>query len=100
VRCRQTLEPLAARLGLDVDDDPRLVEASRFEDVLDLLASVPEEAALCSHGDVIPEVIAALERRGCDIDGEPDWRKGSVWTLERASDGSFVRATVWLAPSD
>ncbi|MGD9999467.1 MAG: histidine phosphatase family protein [Ilumatobacteraceae bacterium] len=100
IRCRQTLEPLAARLGLEIADEPRLAEASRFEEVLDLLASVADETALCSHGDVIPETIAALERRGCHITGDPDWRKGTVWTLERSGDGWFERASVWLPSSD
>jgi 8-oxo-dGTP diphosphatase len=98
VRCRQTLEPLAATLALDIVDDLRLSEAARFEESLELLASVAEGAVLCSHGDVIPETIAALERRGCDV-GRPDWRKGSVWTIERADDLSFVRARVWV-PDD
>ncbi len=53
---------------------------------------------LCSHGDVIPDTIAALQRRGCVIDSHPDWRKGTVWTLERAADGQFISAKVWGPP--
>jgi phosphohistidine phosphatase SixA len=98
VRCVQTLQPLADRVGLTITTDRRLREGSRFDDVLELLASLPDGSALCSHGDVIPATIAALERRHCRIDGEPDWRKASTWVLER-EDGDVVRATSWPPPS-
>jgi 8-oxo-dGTP diphosphatase len=93
VRCCQTLEPLARALDLDVVPDARLAEGERIEDVLLMLAELPEGSVLCTHGDIVPETIAALQRRGCRIDSAPDWRKGTVWTLERAAD-MIVRATV------
>lgn len=98
VRCRQTLEPLGALVGLDVVDEPALVEGNPFEPVLHLLAALPDGAVLCSHGDVIPDTLAALERRGCRFDGPVEWRKGSVWTLERVGD-DIVAAEMWL-PAD
>lgn len=100
VRCRQTMEPLAAELDLEIVSDQRLAEARAFEGALALLHEVPDGAVLCSHGDVIPETIAALQRRGCVIDSHPDWRKATVWTLERTADGEFVRAKVWGPPPD
>jgi len=87
VRCRQTLEPLGERCGLPVTVDERLAEGGRFEDVLELLAELPDRAVLCSHGDVIPDTMAALERRGCVIETDPDWRKATVWTIEGDADG-------------
>lgn len=98
LRCRQTLEPLAAATGLEVVDEPALVEGNPFEPVLDLLATLPDGAVLCSHGDVIPDTLAALDRRGCRFVGPVEWRKGSVWTLERV-DGAIVAAEMWL-PAD
>ncbi len=95
VRCRQTLEPLAAAIDLDIGDEPRLAEATPFEKVLDLLAEVDDGAVLCSHGDIIPEVIAALQRRGTEITTPPDWRKGTVWAIDRSAAGEFVTAAVW-----
>ena len=53
---------------------------------------------LCSHGDVVPETSAALQRRGCEILTKPDWRKGTIWTIERSADGNFVSASVWGPP--
>jgi len=98
LRCRQTLEPLATAVGLEVRDEPALVEGNPFEPVLDLLTTLPDGAVLCSHGDVIPDTLAALERRGCRFVGPIEWRKGSVWTLERV-DGAIVSAEMWL-PAD
>ena len=36
---------------------------------------------LCSHGDVIPDVLRLLEARGMIIDGQRGNAKGSVWTI-------------------
>lgn len=99
VRCVQTLEPLADRLGTTVAVDERLAEDTGFGPTLGLLDELPDGSVLCSHGDVIPEVIGALARRGCTIVGEPEWRKASVWVLERDQFGQWVTATVWSPPA-
>ncbi len=98
VRCRQTLEPLARLLDVAIVPDERLAEEQPFAPVIDLLATVPDGTVLCSHGDVIPETIAALQRRGCEIQGPVDWRKGTVWTIDR-HDGELAVARVWR-PAD
>lgn len=98
VRCRQTLEPLASRLDLEIIRDDSLSEAQPFEPMLALLQSTPDGSVLCSHGDMIPDMIAGLERRGCEITTTPHWKKGSVWLLERTADGSFVTAQSWPPP--
>ena len=98
IRCMQTLEPLAARLHGMVRPDDRLLEGVGREGALDLVASLPDGSVLCSHGDIIPDVIAALERRSARIDCDPDWRKGSVWVLTR-SGHEVVKATVWPPPA-
>ena len=46
---------------------------------------------LCTHGDLVPDLIEAIVRRGAVIDGATDWRKGSTWVLAR-EDGRIVRA--------
>lgn len=97
LRCRQTLEPLGRVLGLDVVDEPALTEGGTFEPVLDLLVRAPDGAVLCSHGDIIPDTMAALVRRGCELRSEPDWRKASVWVLERGA-GGIESAVVWAPP--
>src|ERR1700712_4147892 len=52
VRCVQTLEPLAHLLREPVHVDDRLAEGSSFPAVMELFASLPDGAVLCSHGDV------------------------------------------------
>jgi 8-oxo-dGTP diphosphatase len=100
LRCVQTLEPLAERAGLPIVIDDRLDEGAPFEPVLELLAGLAKGAVLCSHGDVIPETIDALVRRGLDVRTPADWRKASVWVLERDKHRAFTRATVWGPPGE
>ncbi|HNJ98237.1 MAG TPA: phosphoglycerate mutase family protein [Ilumatobacteraceae bacterium] len=98
LRCVQTVQPLADRLGRSVAVDDRLAEEQGFSGALELLAELADGSVLCSHGDVIPETIDALVRRGCLVSGKPDWRKASVWVLHREADGTITRAGVWPPP--
>jgi 8-oxo-dGTP diphosphatase len=98
LRCVQTVEPLAAAAGLVVEPLDILAEGRPFEPVLELLVALPDESVLCSHGDVIGDTIEALVRRGVVVEGEPDWRKGATWVLERI-DGDVVRAKALPPPA-
>jgi 8-oxo-dGTP diphosphatase len=101
VRCIQTLAPLAEGRGLVVDVDQRLAEfeaSPLIEPVLQLVDELPGDAAICTHGDVIPELIGALARRGMVIASEPCWRKGSAWVLDRI-DGAWARG-IAVPPPD
>jgi 8-oxo-dGTP diphosphatase len=92
VRCIETLEPLADLAGLPIQTDERLAEGARFEDTLALLEESGDGAVLCTHGDVLQDVAAALTRRGTRIVGGVDWRKGTIWVPEREGD-QFGTAT-------
>ena len=81
VRCVQSLEPLADRLGLPIKTDDRLAEGTDFEDTLELVREAGDGAVLCTHGDVLTDVMNALVRRGTRLTTPPEWRKGSVWIL-------------------
>ena len=98
IRCLETLQPLAKAIGGFVEADERLAEGGSYIAVLDMLWSLPDGTAMCSHGDVIPETMAALERRGCAFTSPPDWRKASVWALERNKQGEIVSAESWPPP--
>ena len=98
VRCVQTLEPLGERFGLPVDIEQRLCEHEPFEPVLDLLAEAPNGMVMCSHGDIIPATMAALERRGTKFQTPPDWRKASIWVLKRNKKGVIVHARALPPP--
>jgi 8-oxo-dGTP diphosphatase len=107
LRCVQSLEPLAELAGLKVEEDDRLAEGSSIEESMAVARDAPDRAVLCSHGDVIPDLIAALVRRGMELTNEPDWRKATLWTLEgtkhaRADSGNevlFHTATVEPPPT-
>jgi 8-oxo-dGTP diphosphatase len=96
-RCIQTLVPLGKQTGLVISQDERLAEDNDFEPMLELLESCADGAVLCSHGDMIPMVIDALERRGMVVTGMRDSRKASIWVLER-DGGVIVRGHAWPPP--
>jgi len=98
-RCLQTLEPLAARLHSSVTGDDRLAEGYDRDGALELITTLPNGSVLCSHGDVIPDVMAALQRRGTEFVTDPDWRKATVWVLSRTGD-SVETAACWPPPPD
>lgn len=94
VRCVQTMEPLAARLGTAVGTDDALAEGAALAAGIALVERLATEgtiAALCSHGDVIPELLAGLARRGADLDPDGACPKGSVWVLH-THEGAVTRA--------
>ena len=97
-RCVQTLAPLGKQTGLVIAEDVRLAENNDFEPMLELLESCADGAVLCSHGDMIPMVTDALERRGMVVTGMRDSRKASVWVLERKK-GIIVRGHAWPPPT-
>ena len=99
-RCVQTVEPLARAHGLDVVREPRLAEGAALDEVLGLLTEVPDGAVLCSHGDVIPELLDGLVRRGTHVVGEPEWRKASMWMLDPPGlDGAVATAPAEPPPA-
>ncbi|HET9075365.1 MAG TPA: phosphoglycerate mutase family protein [Acidimicrobiales bacterium] len=101
LRCLDTVRPLAAALGRPVESECTLAEGEGRSalSLIDDLAS--DSPVLCSHGDVIPEILAALARRdGLDLGAVPRWEKASVWVLEpEDGTGRFYRAT-YLPPPD
>jgi len=98
-RCIDTLRPLAALAGLEVEEDPRLGEARGSSGALELTDELREvTAAVCSHGDVIPDVLDALARAGVRFDDELRWPKASTWILTR-SNGGFSKASYVPPPA-
>jgi 8-oxo-dGTP diphosphatase len=98
VRCRQTLEPLAAELDVHVITDKRLGEGESVIAMIEMITAQPDGAVLCSHGDMIPDSLSGLQRRGCQFIGEPNWKKASVWLIERDREGNALTATSWPPP--
>jgi 8-oxo-(d)GTP phosphatase len=98
MRCSETLWPAAAALGVAIEIHEALAEG-KAEDALRLIRSLAgEDVALCTHGDVIPEVLTALaDEDRLDLGPEPRQAKGSVWVLE--PDGDRFVGAEYLAPS-
>ena len=97
LRCVQTVEPVARQAGVAVEPTDALAEARPFAPVLDLLDLLPDGTVLCTHGDLLPDVLGALERRGTEIEGPIEMRKGVTWVLERAA-GRVVSARALPPP--
>ena len=95
-RCLETVRPLAAALGTDVAVDPTLIEGCDVRALHDRLATLAGPTVWSSHGDVIPDLLEMLSRRGLDLGSSPSCRKGSTWVLQ-LNDGE-VRTARSLPP--
>lgn len=100
LRCRETVQPLAERFGLELRVETTLDEDTPFERTLAMLEEAPEGTVCCSHGDVIPAVMDALLRRGLDLTGSKGaLRKAAMFVVHR-ENGRFVRAGLVDPPGD
>jgi phosphohistidine phosphatase SixA len=97
LRCRQTLAPLAATLGLPIAEEPALAEGNRIDALLAVGRAAPEPAAcLCTHGDLIEELLSQLVAQGT-IERSPALaEKAGSWVLELAGDA--IRGARYLSP--
>lgn len=78
LRCVQTVEPLAQRLGLPVRKAEELAEGGSAKDVANLVRGLEGGlAVLCTHGDVSEEIV------GPDAPN----RKGGFWLLKQTDKG-------------
>ncbi|MFF5206574.1 histidine phosphatase family protein [Streptosporangium sp. NPDC000396] len=88
-RCVQTLEPYARRTGLEIREE-RCLSETRYDShaarrlVAEALGS-DRPAVLCSHGKVLPELVAGV----ADRPGNVHLRKGEFMVLHHA-DGQIV----------
>jgi 8-oxo-(d)GTP phosphatase len=93
-RCLETVQPLAARLGIPVEERAELAEGAGTA-ALALLGGLDGTAVLCSHGDVVPELLAEVVGPGVLPPGELPCEKGSTWAVEEAR----TRATYLPPPA-
>ena len=95
-RCLQTVEPLSERHGVhaEVEDDLFEGAADRTTRLVRDLADAAEDGTvtiLCSHADVIPEVIRDLATDGVGLSGGRGCTYASIWELT-TTDGRIVHA--------
>jgi broad specificity phosphatase PhoE len=112
VRCRQTVEPLAAAANLGVAETEWLNEGSDGDDAFEQLRKLAVRldppsgrggpVVACSHGDVIWTILDRLARLGIDLGTGADAPKGGVWiigtTAGRVLDASLFEPDVERSP--
>lgn len=99
VRCRQTVTPVAERLGLEVTDAHELFEGEAPKHALALvleLAPKRGDSVLCTHGDLVPDLLDRLRHHGLALDTDPAFAKGSTWHL--GWDGDRFTTATYLPP--
>ncbi|WP_068269791.1 NUDIX hydrolase [Aldersonia kunmingensis] len=96
-RCTQTVVPLAAKLGVEISDEPTLSEEAYRDDPAagrDRMRKIADKNGIrvvCSQGKVIPDLLAWwAEQDGVTLPPARN-RKGSVWVLS-LHDGKLVAA--------
>jgi 8-oxo-dGTP diphosphatase len=98
LRCVQTVEPLARARRLAVQETRHLAEGARLKGAYRFIED-PEldDAVLCTHGDIIQELVDDLIRRRIVKASHLELDKGSTWVVE-VDDGSPVGARYIPAP--
>lgn len=97
LRCRQTLEPLAARIGITVVDEARLAEATPIADALALITAPGPTTAMCTHGDIVVGLVNHLINQGLVTPAKAGGSKASTWKLD-IENGEITRAKYLPAP--
>ena len=96
-RCRQTVEPLAARLGLPVEDSSDLAVGGRV--LLTELAGhggAFGDALACTHGELMQPLLDEARAAGAEVVADRDedgWLlgKGTGWELDLDAEGRVTR---------
>jgi broad specificity phosphatase PhoE len=97
VRCVQTVEPLARARGLSVKQDPSLAEGQGLRAYGFFHDSKLDHTVLCTHGDIVWELVEDLVNRRVLPAFQERFEKGSTWVVE-VQDGAPVRARYIAAP--
>jgi 8-oxo-dGTP diphosphatase len=102
IRCLDTVRPLGVAAGLPVEEEDRLAEGAgrAAVELVRSLAAAGEDPVLCSHGDVIPEILATVANEDrVDLGPAPRVEKASVWLLY-GEGGRFSSATYLKPPKE
>jgi broad specificity phosphatase PhoE len=96
LRCQQTVQPLADRRRLPVGLEGRLDVDAEAEEAAALLRPDLDDVVLCTHGELIGQLLGLLRARGAPIDQDARWPKGSTWLLRL--NGDQVAEATYLPP--
>ena len=93
VRCVQTVEPLAHQHKLPIEPREDLAEGSGGEVIFRLVSEFKgRNAVLCTHGDVVEEMLEHLTAKGLVSRASAQLEKGSTWILDE-KNGRVTGAT-------
>jgi broad specificity phosphatase PhoE len=97
LRCQQTIQPLAAYRRLPVTCDQRLrVDATVEQAATLLFRDDLDGVVLCTHGELIGQLLGMLREGGTPISQQARWPKASTWLLRVA--GARVTDATYLPP--
>jgi 8-oxo-dGTP diphosphatase len=98
VRCVQTVEPLARARGVPVETTKELEEGAGAESAIRLIKQQSgKQIVLCTHGDLVEELLEGLIAQGILPRARANAEKGSTWVLEE-HDGRITAAKYRAAP--
>lgn len=73
LRCRQTVQPLAEQLGLDVDDERGLAESADVARAVHVISSFNgTPTVVCTHEELAREILCRLGREA-QVEGIGPW---------------------------
>lgn len=96
-RCIETVAPLATALEITAEPDDELGEGAGPAHAIALIEQATTPTVLCSHGDVIGEVMHTIARRGITLDDDR-LAKASTWELTVIA-GTITGATYLPPPA-
>ena len=86
LRCHQTVQPLARDRRLRIEPESALGVDADPAQLLALLQDPQlQDTAVCTHGEVIGQVLTRLVTDGLAVDQPLQWPKGSTWLLDGAN---------------
>lgn len=98
LRCMQTVEPLARAHRLKVQAEPGLAEGRGLQPAFQFFEnSTLDQVVLCTHGDILWELVEDLANRRVLPAFREDFAKGSTWVVE-VKGGAPVKARHIPAP--
>ncbi|WP_241977960.1 histidine phosphatase family protein [Cryobacterium cheniae] len=88
VRCRQTVEPLAAGRGLMVGEHALPAKDGAVDELLDwILANPTAPGALCAHGEIPRALLIVARASGLVTAPARATEKGAAWRAYGHQDG-------------
>jgi 8-oxo-dGTP diphosphatase len=98
LRCIETVDPVARHFGLQVAQERSLAEGQTGDSIVQLVRRFAgRNVVLCTHGDVLEDLLEHLIRDGLVARAGAKLEKGSIWALDESA-GRIVMARYIPAP--